>query len=73
MLQRATSLVFSLVLIFIEIMISFKIIVNGSEKNSAAVVERRFKSFYFCIYGSNTPPLEARVKFGFAKLFSKAS
>jgi len=35
MLHRATSLVFSLVLIFIEIMISFKIIVNGSEKSSS--------------------------------------
>jgi len=33
MLHRATSLMFSLVLIFIEIMISFKIIVNSSEKS----------------------------------------
>jgi len=32
-----------------------------------------YPEIYFCIYGSNTPPLEARVKFGFAKLFSKAS
>ena len=35
--------------------------------------ENLTKDIYLRSFGSNTPPLEARVKFGFAKLFSKAS